>query len=361
MAARRVLVTGVASYWGGRLAQSLESDDGVEAIIGVDSGDPTAELARTEFVRVGAEHALIQRIVDAAVIDTVIDTRLIVDSLNASRRHAHEVNVIGTVNIIAACAGPASPVRRLILKSSGHYYGCAQDDPAFFREDHPRRTPPANAIERDVVEAEASVAEFAESRPEVNVSVLRCANVVGASVRTSHVRLLSLPAVPVILGYDPRYQFVHEDDVVRALEHVARHDLPGVYNVAGDGVLALSEVLSLLGKHPAPILPPWMTGLAAAPLRAAGMPISEEMLAQLRFGRGLDNRRLKATGFEYAYSTGDAVRALGERIRLGHLDAAAEEPYRYEREVEEFLRRSPNVKVRPEDTDPGAADERTPS
>lgn len=155
--------------------------------------------------------------------------------------------------------------------------------------------------------------------------LLRCANVLGASVRTSHVRLLSLPAVPTILGFDPRYQFVHEDDVVGALVHVAQNDLPGTLNVAGDGVLALSEVISLLGKHPAPILPPWLTGLAVAPMRAAGLPVSEEMIGQLRFGRGLDNRRLVATGFEYSHTTSDAVRALGERIHLGHL--AESEPY----------------------------------
>lgn len=343
MPSRRVLVTGVASYWGGKLAQRLESLPQIEAIIGVDTDDPTSELRRTEFVRVGAQHSLLKRIVEAAEIDTVLDTRLIVDPFGVSRRHAHEVNVIGTVNIIAACSGAASPVRRLVLKSSAHYYGCAQDDPAFFREDYPRRRPPETPTERDVVEAEAAVAEFAEASPEVTVTVLRCANVVGASVQTSHVRLLSLPAVPTIFGFDPRYQFVHEDDVVAALVHSSQHDIPGTFNVAADGVLALTEVISLLGKHPAPILPAWGTRLAAGPLRAAGVPISREMLVQLRYGRGLDNRKLKQTGFRYEYTTRDAVLKLRERQRLGRL-LEADRPFHYEQEVEEFLRRSPHVR-----------------
>jgi UDP-glucose 4-epimerase len=341
MPSRRVLVTGVASYWGGKLAQRLESLPQIEAIIGVDIEDPTAELERTEFVKVGAQHSLLKRIVEAAEIDTVLDTRLIVDPLGVSRRHAHEVNVIGTVNIIAACSGAASPVRRLVLKSSAHYYGCAQDDPAFFREDYPRRRPPATPTERDVVEAEAAVAEFAEASPGVTVTVLRCANVVGGSVQTSHVKLLSLPAVPTIFGFDPRYQFVHEDDVVAALVHSSQRDIPGTYNVAG--VLALTEVISLLGKHPAPILPAWGTRLAAGPLRAAGVPISREMLEQLRYGRGLDNRKLKSTGFRYEHTTREAVLKLRERQRLGRL-LEADSPFHYEREVEEFLRRSPHVR-----------------
>ena len=102
---RRILVTGLSTYWGGRLAETLENDPEVEVIIGVDSRDPTRELERTEFVRVGTQHALIRRIVQAARIDTVIDTRLIVDSINASSRDAHENNVIGTMNILAACGG----------------------------------------------------------------------------------------------------------------------------------------------------------------------------------------------------------------------------------------------------------------
>src|ERR1051325_127887 len=102
---KRVLVTGLSTYWGGRLAQALEADPEVEVIIGVDSEDPTRELERTEFVRVGTQHALLRRIVQAAEIDTVIDSRLIVDSTITSSRQAHENNVIGTMNVLAPGAG----------------------------------------------------------------------------------------------------------------------------------------------------------------------------------------------------------------------------------------------------------------
>jgi UDP-glucose 4-epimerase len=235
-------------------------------------------------------------------------------------------------------------VRKVVFKSSAHFYGCEQDDPAFFVETMGRSHRPATNIERDVVEAEASVREFAEKHPGVAVTVLRFANVLGPSVRTSHIRLFSLPAVPMILGFDPRYQFVHEDDVVHALEHAAAHDVPGVYNVAGDGVLALSEVAGLLGKSYAPILPPWGTGLAAAALRRVGLRIPPEAMNQLRFGRGLDNRRYKASGFRYQHTSREAVLKLGEHLRLHPVVRGVREPYRYEREVEEFLRWSPHVR-----------------
>src|SRR5919205_2613571 len=160
MESRRVLITGLGTHWGGRLAQRLEADDRLETIIGVDSRDPKVELERTEFVRVGAQHALIRRIIHAAEIDTVIDTRLIVDSVWTSSRTAHENNVIGTMNIVTACDGRDSPVRKFVFKSSAHYYGCERDDPAFFTEDMERPHPPETHIERDIVEAEKAVAAF---------------------------------------------------------------------------------------------------------------------------------------------------------------------------------------------------------
>jgi UDP-glucose 4-epimerase len=249
------------------------------------------------------------------------------------------------MNILAACSGPGSSVRKFVFKSSAHFYGTAQDDPAFFTESMGRPHAPGTAIERDIVEAEAAVADFCEKNPEVICSVLRCANVLGPDVRTSHTTLFGLPAIPMILGFDPRYQFVHEDDVVTALAHVVLEDHHGVYNVAGDGVLAFTEVCGLLGKQYLPLLPPWGTGLAAAGLRRVGIRIPSEMLGQLRYGRGLDNRKLKAAGFVYRYTTRETVQRLAEHLRLHPILQGAGESYRYERDVEEFLRWSPHVRA----------------
>jgi UDP-glucose 4-epimerase len=345
VSSRRILVTGISTLWGGRLAQALERDEDVEAIIGVSPDDPTCELERTEFVRVGLQHALLRRIVHAADIDTVIDTRLVVDSLHASARAAHEANVIGTMNILAACGGPDSPVRKVVFKSSAHYYGCEQDDPAFFTEAMRRPHPPRTRLEADIVEAEKAVDGFAKRNPGVTVTVLRFANALGPGLDTTHTRLFALPAVPCVLGFDPRYQFIHEEDLVGVLRFAVEHDLPGVYNAAGDGVLALSEVCSLLGKPPAPILPPWGASLVGGVLRRVGVRVPAEVLNQLRYGRGLDNRALKGAGYAYGFTSREAV--------LRHAEAQRAKPlledgggYRYEREVEEFLRWSPNVRRR---------------
>ena len=341
---RRVLIAGLSSYWGGRLAQALEAFDEVDAIIGVDTFEPTRELGRTEYVKAPYEHGLLARIIRAAEIDTVVDARLTVNSIVASPRAAHENNVMGTMNILTACSGPDSPVRRFVFKSSALYYGSEQDDPAFFTEAMRRPHPPRSALERDIVDAEAAVADFAEGNRATDVTVMRFVNVVGPDVQTAFTRMFALPVVPMVLGFDPRLQFVHEDDVVHALEHVTLNPTPGIFNVAADGVLALSEAISVLGKRPAPVLPPWGTGLLAGPLRTLGFRFPDELINLLRFGRAIDNRRLKAAGFVYGYTAREAVARLGEHLRLRPVLKGAEESYRYEREVEDFLRWSPHVR-----------------
>ena len=352
----RVLVTGLSTYWGGRLAHALEQEPEVEALIGIDRRPPKVALDRTEFVQVADRHSLIRRIVQAAEIDTVVDTRLVVDSTVTTPRLAHENNVIGTMNILAACSGRDSCVRRLIVKSSAHYYGAEQDDPAFFTEQMRRPHPPRTRIEKDIVEAERAIEDFAHAEKDVKVCVLRFANGLGPGIRTASSRLLGLPAVPTILGFDPREQFIHEDDLVGVLRHATLNELEGIYNGAADGVLTMSEVLGLLGKPPAPILPPWGTRLAAAQLRRVGVQIPDEILQLLRYGRGLDNRRLKASGYRFRYTTRESVLKFREALRLEPIMRPAAEPYRYEREVEEFLRYSPSVRQLSE-----GADEQAPA
>ncbi|MFL5843450.1 MAG: NAD-dependent epimerase/dehydratase family protein [Solirubrobacteraceae bacterium] len=341
MTSKRILVTGLSTHWGGRVAQALERDPEVETVIGVDRRPPKVELQRTEFVEVADSHTLIRRIVEAAEIDTVVDTRLVVDGTVTTPRRAHENNVIGTMNVLAACQG----IKKLVFKSSAHYYGVEQDDPAYFSESMRRKHPPRTRLEKDIFEAESAVEDFRHRNRDTIVTVLRFTNGLGSGRPSSHARMLDLPVVPAILGFDPRCQFIHDDDMAAALEHAVRHDIDGVFNAAADGVLVMSEVASLLGKPLAPVLAPFGTGLGASLLRRAGVPLTAELERLLRFGRALDNRRLKATGFRYRYTTRETVMKLREHQRLSGLMRSTGEGYRYERELEEFLRYSPSVKA----------------
>jgi len=247
------------------------------------------------------------------------------------------------MNLFAAASAPASTVRTVIVKSSTMVYGCSSADPIWFQETTPRSGVARTPVERSLEAVEGYVWDFAEDNPHVNVALLRFANVTGADIETPLTRALDLPFVPSLAGFDPRFQFVHEDDVIRSILFTLSHELAGVYNVAGDGLLPWSEVAAICGKRTI-ALPPYGTGLLTAPLARLGIvDLPEEYRQLLRYGRGVDNRKLKETGFRYEYSSAEAVRAFIEAVRLRRTIGDHAPTYTYERDVEQFFRHSPAV------------------
>ena len=340
---RRVLVTGLGSFWGGRVAQALEADPNVDVIVGLDTREPAVELERTEYVRTDEGYSILARIVRATQVDTIVHTFLVVDSSRASSRQVHDTNVIGTMNLFAAASQPESRVTDVVVKSSTLVYGSSYRDPVWFAEDTPRSSSARHRVERSLIEVEAYVRDYALDNPQVAVTTLRFSNVLGSDIDTPITRALELPLVPAVFGFDPRLQFVREDDVVRAIMFVLDRRLPGVFNVAADGLLPWSEVAAICAKRLAP-LPPFGSRLYAGPLARLGIDLPHELIELLTYGRGVDNRRLKRAGFEYQTTSAGAVRSFAEAARLrrslGHPERA---PYHYERDVEDFFRHSPAV------------------
>ncbi len=339
---RRVLITGLGTFWGARVAQALERDPKVDIIVGLDTTEPTLALDRTEFVRADHSYSILNRIVRATQVDTILHMFLVVDSTRVSARALHEQNVIGTMNLLAAAGAAGSSVRHVVVKSSGLVYGSSWQDPTWFREEMSRVGPPHSRVERSLVEVEGYLRDFADDNPHVTVTLLRFSNVVGTDIVTPITKALMLPIAPSIFGFDPLLQFVEEDDVVRAIEFVTREGLPGIYNVAGDGRLPWSEVATICGKRLAP-MPPFFTELAAAPLGLVGVELPQELLDLMRYGRGIDNRRLKAAGFEYRYTSAGAVANFAKAMRLESAVGTRRPTYKYEQDVEQFFRHSPAV------------------
>jgi UDP-glucose 4-epimerase len=337
----RILVTGLGTYFGSKLAQVLEGERNVELVVGLDTREPVLPLEHTEYVKADSSFSILERIVKATRVDTVLHTHLVVDSTQAGGRALHETNVIGTLNLLAAAGAAGSTVRKVVMKSSTLGYGANFTDPYFFREGMARTRAPHTQVERSLLEVTGIIGDFAEDNPHVTATMLEFANVLGEHLESPIARMLRLPVVPEILGFDPRLQFAHEDDVIGALVYGTLHDVPGVYNVAGEGTMPWSEVCRVVGKRRVP-LPPFFTGLAAEPLRLARLvDIPPEVLALLRYGRGVDTSRYREAGYRYRFTTAGAVDAFARSLRLQTTVGRPE--YRYERDVENFFRHSPAV------------------
>jgi UDP-glucose 4-epimerase len=322
------------------MVQALETDSTLDVIIGLGTHAPSVPFERAEFVRSDQHYSILSRIVKATQVDTILHTFMITDSTTVARRAMHEINVIGTMNLLAAAGAAGSSVRHIVVKSSTLVYGSAASDPYTFAEDTARTSPVKNLVERALVEAEGLVRDFSEDNPATRITVLRFANVLGTHLTTPISRNLSRPVCPAIFGFDPLVQFVEEDDVVRALLHVTREGIPGLYNVAGDGRLPWSEVASICGTRLVPLSP--YSLLKIRPLgRLFDLPTELEDL--LRYGRGVDTRRFAATGFSYNYTSAGAVRTFIRALRLRRQSGRQPLSYTYEHDVEQFFRHSPSV------------------
>ncbi|WP_460362696.1 NAD-dependent epimerase/dehydratase family protein [Actinocorallia lasiicapitis] len=290
-AARVVLVTGVSRFLGARVANTLQADPGIERVIGVDTVPPTVPLGRTEFVRVDIRTPSIAKVIASAEVDTVVHLNLVTAS-SGGRVPMKEINVIGTMQLLGACQ--RSPhMRKLVVRSSAAVYGSSAMDPAVFAEDDEPAEPPTSGYAKDAVEVEGYVRGLKRRRSDLTVSVLRFANFLGPDVDSPVTRYLRMPVVPTVLGFDPRLQFVHSDDGVEVLRRMTVEDHPGVFNVAGDGVLLLSQCVRRAGRPALRLPAPAFSTLGDTGKRFGGLPgFSSELQRWLTYGRALDTARL---------------------------------------------------------------------
>lgn len=349
MKPRRVLITGVSRFWGAELAARLEADPEIEQIVAIDSEGPARELARTDVIRADLRHRLIGKLIRGLEIDTVVHAGLIVDPRGSGMRSVHEHNVIGTMNLMAACSGDDSPVRRVVVRSSAAVYGAEPDDPSFWSEGMQRRAPARDGITRSIDEFESYVRDFSLRMGGTSVTVLRFANVLGIENDTPFASLFEMPVVPTVFGFDPRLQFIHEDDAAAALEHAVRAGRPGIFNVAGDGIVLLSQAVSVLGKINAPVLPFIAPGLAVGVLQRLGVvDFPPHYVRLLQYGRVLDLTAMREElGFQPQYSSAETVVDYARRLRVRGIDET-ELAYTYEADLEALLRSKAQAAPEPE-------------
>jgi UDP-glucose 4-epimerase len=313
-----VLVTGVSRDLGRRFARCLAAEPGVDRVVGVDAVPPRADIGDVAFVRADIRNPVIAKVIAKEDVDTVVHMSVIATPGSAGGRGTmKELNVIGTMQLLAACQ-KAPGIGHLVVKSTSTVYGASSRDPAMFTEDMEPRRQPSSGYAKDVAEIEGYVRGFARRRPDVRVTTLRLANVLGPHVTSPMTSYFRLPAIPTVLGFDPRLQFVHETDLMRVLTHAVQTEVPGTFNVAGDGVMLLSQAVRRLRKPGVPLLRPAAGGVASALKTARMADFSPEQIGFLTFGRGIDTTRMRdLLGFEPSYTTAEAFADFAASIGRG--------------------------------------------
>lgn len=325
----RVLITGVSNPLGAEVARRLAPQ--VPVLFGCDIDDPVSALEDMDFVHADTRHAAIGKLIRRLRIDTVVHLAVMVDS-SRDYRSIHETDVIGTINVLVGCAAPSSPVRRLVVKSSQAVYGASPTDPSFFSEEMPLSERPSSSITGDLVEMEQLVSEFAVRNDSCAVTVLRLG--FRLSEDTSLTQYLSLPIVPTFAGFDPRLQFLHEEDAADAIVRATVGHHPGIFNVGGAGVVLLSQAIGIMGGSAVPVLPPYGRWLARPALRAfARVDMPAHLPDLLAFGSVMDGSRLQDEfGWSPVHSSRDVMDALARGKDVEVIEAPSP-PQEYELQV----------------------------
>lgn len=312
--ARRIAIAGISSNWGGELARRLELDPRVEAIYGLDSELPGIPLARTELIEVDLRSPTLSRVLPGTGVDTVVHCGIL-SHPDAGRpaRALHDLNVIGTLQLLTACERTPG-LERVIARGSAAIYGATAAGPSFFTEPMARTLPLQTRLQRDLGELEAYFENFAHRHPELVCCMLRFQPEL-CDHDSPLTRYFSLPVVPTQLGFDPRLQLLDGGDGAAALLAATMDPIRGAVNVAPSGSISLSRALRILRRPSLPLPGP---AFGAAVRRAAGSAGFGNSLddagRMLRYGRGLDNRRLRTElNFRPRFDATGAIREFGRR------------------------------------------------
>jgi UDP-glucose 4-epimerase len=316
VAGRRVLITGVGSHVGSLLAQRLERDPQVEHVAGLDTRRPKVELEGTEFIPADIRDPKISRLIAPTRVDTIVHEQIVRQpGPSMSSRAMHDVNVIGTLQLLAACERVPT-LETIVVRGSAGVYGAEPHAPQFFKEEMARLFPLRTRFQRDVAEIENYFDTYARRHPGVSCTMLRYQPAIGPGLRTQITRYLSQPVCPTYMGFDPRIQLVGIDDALEAIVAAVRNPVPGAVNVAGPGTIGLARMIRLAGRRALPIAAPLFGAVTSAGQRLGLDTQSEDFQRLLHYGRGVDTRRLTdEVGYEPRQSTVQAVEAWAASTR----------------------------------------------
>jgi UDP-glucose 4-epimerase len=324
--ARVVAITGAAGFLGSNLAQSLEEDDRVARIVAIDATavPPAGRKTRSydvDLTQPTAE-ARLAEILAAERVDAIAHLAFLAAPTHAAA-WAHELESVGSMHV--AVAARHAQVRKLVLWSHTWLYGAHPSNPNFLSERHPLRAPRGEPFFADKMEAEEQARRLAQRSPGAVVTILRTAPILGPTVHNFFTHYLARKVVPMMMGFDPLVQFLHEVDAIAALHLALLRDSPGTFNVVGEGVLPLSTVVKLAGRLALPVPHPLAETIAAVGWVAQLVEVPPSFLKYLRFVCVADGAKARESlGFVPAYTSREALLDFVSAQRLRDVKLLAE-------------------------------------
>ncbi|MBD0861864.1 NAD-dependent epimerase/dehydratase family protein [Gordonia sp. zg691] len=314
---RVVLVTGASTFLGGYLVARLAANPEIERVLAVDSRVPRKDLlrrmGRAEFLRLDIRRPTIAKALASYKVDTVVHAATSIADTAPHSAAIKEFNVVGAMQVCAACQRTPS-VKRLVLRSTGMVYGASSHDPSHFAEETRARREPTRGYGRDLLDVEGYVRGLGRRRQDIDITIVRPQAMLGPRITTRISSYLAAPVVPTVLGYQPRLQFLHEEDALAAMEYVTLAGKVGTFNISGEGVVTLTQAIRRVGHVELPVPSGLLAPIAGVfqDLRSAKLRSSQTEF--LTYGRVLDTTRMRTElGFVPRYTTLETLDDFVER------------------------------------------------
>ncbi len=320
MERRTVLITGIAGRWGRRLARQLVKFP-IIRVLGLDIRAPERPIEGIEYIQADLRNPLLVELLRKekveAILHMVFASGLSPESRKLSSEESFQTNVMGTMELVAAAN--AAGVKQVILKSTTMIYGAFIDNPVYLTEDSPLRARDGMPNLRQRYEIGRFVADFRRNH-DLKIAVLRYPGIIGASGASSLMQYLAQPVPPMLLGFDPLFQVVHEADVIGSLLHALTTEANGVFNIAADGVMPLSQLIRRVGRQPVPVFHPLAYGLRRIP-GLKNNPLLDQImpfeLDFLRYPWVVDTTKMREElGYEPKHTAEEAVETFRNTLRL---------------------------------------------
>ncbi|MBI5526653.1 MAG: NAD-dependent epimerase/dehydratase family protein [Deltaproteobacteria bacterium] len=241
---RPIAITGVSGYVGQHLLRHI-GKEGPRSVVGVDMSTPLYSPPNLKFFNLDVRQEYLGEVLAREKCEAVVHLAFILNP-GVNARLMHEFNVEGTRNVLAAAARAGA--KRVIVMSSTAVYGANADNPPFITEDRPLRGHPGFPYVRDQTAVERLAAEAMANG--AGVTVLRPCIVYGRRTRSFLLDFLrNMPVLPMPDGADPPLQFIHVDDLARAIQLALSRERNGAYNIIGRGTVRYSEAAHILRKR----------------------------------------------------------------------------------------------------------------
>lgn len=317
--ARSVLVTGASGLVGRQLVARLSRESGtVGRIVAVDLREPAPADRQPGVVYETAdvrETGLVKRIQHHSV-DTVVHlAAVVVAGPESSRELEYSIDVLGTRNVIDACV--AAGVRQLVYASSGAAYGYHADNPVPLRETDPLRGNESFAYAWHKRLAEEALTEARREHPALSQLVFRVGTILGARVASPISALFERRVIIGVAGSDAPFVLIWDEDVAAAIAKGILERRAGIYNLAGDGAIALPEIARRLGRPYLPLPAPLLAGALGLAQRLGLSSRGAEQVDFLRYRPVLANDALtREFGFTPRFTSSECFDHY-RRIRFG--------------------------------------------